>query len=188
MDEYAMLPNIRRHSVIVTRAALRIVDGFEENETSPALIPDRFLVAAGGLLHDIAKTPCLKNRCDHALEGACICRKLGYPEIASIVEEHVVLKEHDEERWRQGRFDPREIIYYADKRVRHEEIVGLDDRLEYILEQYGHDDPALHRIIRINFARCVALEQHLFAFMPFTSDQLAEKVAQTPADEFFVLL
>ena len=120
----------------------------------------------------------MKNGCDHAREGARICLQLGYPEISSIVEEHVILKEHDAERRHKGIFNAREIIYYADKRVRHEEIVSLDDRLEYILEHYGNGDSGMHRLIRINFDKCVELEKYLFAFLPFSFDALAEKVVE----------
>lgn len=188
MNEYAMLPNIRRHSVIVAQAALWMVDGFGKGAPVPASMPDRSLVAAGALLHDIAKTPCLRNGCDHAREGAEICRQLGYPEIASIVGEHVVLKSHDEKLWSRGVFSAGEIIYYADKRVRHEEIVSLEDRLEYILEHYGNGDPEMHRLIRRNFDRCVELEGHLFAFLPFSPVQLAEQVAQSLPDDLFIFL
>ena len=31
MEEYRMLPNIRRHSVVVARVAGEIVEGFKEN-------------------------------------------------------------------------------------------------------------------------------------------------------------
>ena len=182
MEDYVMLPNIRRHSIVVAQVALLLVEGFDENEIRPSIIPDRDLIAAGALLHDIAKTLCLKNGCDHAREGAEICLQLGYPEIASIVREHVVLKDHDAERRHQGMFNAREIIYYADKRVRHEEIVSLEDRLEYILEHYGNGDPAMYRLIRINFDQCVELEKHLFAFLPFSFNVLAEKVAQAAHD------
>ena len=180
-----MLPNIRRHSIVVAQVALQIIDGFAESERTPASIPDRSLIAAGALLHDIAKTPCLKNGCDHAIQGAEICLQLGYPEIASIVEEHVILRDHDSDRRLQGLFNAREVIYYADKRVRHEEIVSLNDRLEYILEHYGNGDPGMHKLIKINFAKCVTLEHHLFAYLPFSSPQLPEKVAHFPSDEFF---
>lgn len=185
MDEYAMLPNIRRHSVIVARAALWIIEGFGKSELIPPAMPDRSLVAAGSLLHDIAKTPCLRNGCDHAREGAEICLRLGYPEIASIVGEHVVLKSYDEKLWSRGVFRAGEIIYYADKRVRHEEIVSLEDRLEYILERYGNGDPEMHRLIRRNFDKCVELEGHLFAFLPFSPVQLAEQVARSLPDELY---
>ena len=183
-----MLPNIRRHSVVVAQIALLLVEGFHKNEIRPSLIPDRDLVAAGALLHDIAKTPCLKNGCDHARKGAEICIQLGYPEIASIVEEHVVLRDHDAARRQQGMFNAREIIYYADKRVRHEEIVSLEDRLEYILEHYGNGDPRMRHLIRLNFAQCVELEKYLFAFLPFSFAALAGKIAQAAPDSPFSII
>lgn len=185
MEDYAMLPNIKRHSVVVAQVALLLAEGFEENEIRPSFVPDKNLILAGALLHDIAKTPCLSSGCDHAREGAEICLQLGYPEIASIVREHVVLRDHDPGHRHQGIFNAREIIYYADKRVRHEEVVSLEDRLEYILEHYGNGDPGMCRLIRINFDQCVELEKHLFAFLPFSSDMLAGKVAQAALDEPF---
>jgi len=188
MEDYGMLPNIRRHSITVARAALEILEGFAEKMVGQVEIPDRQLVIAGALLHDIAKTPCLKEGCDHARTGAEICMELGYPEIADIVGEHVVLKDHNPDRYQQGLFTATEIIYYADKRVRHEEIVSLEDRLEYILDHYGMEDPVLHELIRKNFRKCVQLEQFLFTFLYFSPDQLAEKVFARLAEhppEFF---
>ncbi len=176
MEEYAMLPNIRRHSIVVARVGLQIARGLRENETVRPSVPGDRLIAAGALLHDIAKTPCLKNGCDHARSGAEICHDLGYPEIARIVEEHVLLQEHDFLRYRRGVFTAVEIIYYADKRVRHEEIVSLKDRLEYILEHYGMGSRERHRLIRENFDRCVRLEQELFQFLPFPPDRMSEEV------------
>ena len=176
MDEYGMLPNIRRHSITVAHAALEILSGLQRSAAGDRSIPSRELIIAGALLHDIAKTPCLRQGCDHARTGAEICLELGYPEIAGIVAEHVILKEHDPVRYRQGIFYAAEIIYYADKRVRHEEIVSLADRLEYIIDNYGMEDPDLQERIRKNFAQCVQLEQFLFSFLPFSPDRLAEKV------------
>lgn len=183
MEEYAMLPNIRRHSIIVARVAWQIVEELNASERSTVPVPDQELVIPGALLHDIAKTPCLKNDCDHAQEGAVICNRLGYPEIARIVGEHVILNDHDVTRYNQGVFDAREVIYYADKRVRHEEIVSLEDRLEYILEIYGMDDQVLHGLIKENFNKCIQLEKSLFSFLPFSPDLLAEKVLRSQPDK-----
>lgn len=177
-----MLPNIRRHSVIVARVARQIVHGLKEAGPAPDAVPDPGLIQAGALLHDIAKTPCLRNGCDHARTGGEICRGLGYPEVAEIVEEHVLLRDHDAERYGRGFFSAREIIYYSDKRVRHEEIVSLDARLDYILQNYGQNDPLIHRRIRENFTRCVELERLLFTFLPFSPDQLDERVALHPGE------
>jgi len=179
MEEYAMLPNIRRHSITVARVAIHILDAYRANKTLHVEFPDHDLIIAGALLHDIAKTPCLQNDCDHARAGAEICIELGYPDIAPIVGEHVILKEHDPVRYKRGVFSATEIIYYADKRVRHEEIVSLEDRLEYILEHYGMDDSMLHGRIRENFEKCVQLEHYLFRFLHFSPEQLAEKVCES---------
>lgn len=160
----------------VAHVALEILDGLTANRSRQTELPDRELVIAGALLHDIAKTPCLKNGCDHARTGAEICMNLGYPDVAVIVGEHVVLKDHDPGRYQRGLFTATEIIYYADKRVRHEEIVSLEDRLEYILEHYGMEDPVMYERIRKNFMKCVQLEQFLFSFLYFSPEQLAEKV------------
>lgn len=181
MEEYRMLPNIRRHSLVVAQVAWLLVDGFRENGVQP-LVLDQELVVAGALLHDIAKTPCLQTGCDHARAGAEICVRLGYPEIAGIVEEHVLLRDHDDIRRQQGVFTAREIIYYADKRVRHEEIVSLEDRLAYILERYSAGDPEIERRIRENFARCVQLEYSLFRFLSFTPEQLSPLVQRHRED------
>jgi len=88
MEQYGMLSNIRRHSLVVARLAIQLLEGLcamQPNNPQAA----KELVLAGALLHDIAKTPCLHSRCDHAQVGAEICHKEGYPEVAAIVAQHV---------------------------------------------------------------------------------------------------
>ncbi len=121
------------------------------------------MVTVGALLHDIAKTKCLQTDCDHARVGAEICDDLGYSEVAEIVREHVKLRRYETERYRQGIFEAKEIIFYSDKRVVHDQIVSLDTRLEYILERYGNNDPVRHGLIRRNFENCQKMEHHLCA-------------------------
>jgi putative nucleotidyltransferase with HDIG domain len=175
MEQFAMLPNIRRHSLVVARIADLLVSCLEKT-SSAGQAPDRQLCISGALLHDIAKTPCLNEACNHATTGARICRELGYPEIAVIVEEHVILSDHDPDRYSRGVFSAREIVYYADKRVRHDEIVSLDDRLEYILKNYGNNDARRYALIRENFSRCVELEQFIFRFIDFPPEQLGAEI------------
>lgn len=172
MEKYKMLANIRCHSLVVARIADLLVAALEKSGVEQPL-PDRKLCVSGALLHDIAKTPCLDNSCDHALAGAEICLKHGYPEIAAIVEEHVILKDHNPDRYQKGIFSAREIVYYADKRVRHDEIVSLDERLDYIIDRYGNSDSKRHELIRANFNQCVQLEGFLFNFLEFSPEQLA---------------
>lgn len=171
MEQYSMLANIRHHSLVVARLAEQIQAGLT------AFAPDqpqaeRRLVISGALLHDIAKTPCLNSNCDHAEVGGALCRRHGYPEIAAIVEQHVRLREYDPNRYENGRFTAGEIVYYADKRVRHNVVVNLDQRLEYILDHYGQGNPNRQTLIRENFDKCIALEQYLFHWLPFGPQDL----------------
>ena len=175
MEQYKMLPNIRLHSLVVARISDLLITSLQSRVNGQQL-PDRQLCVSGALLHDIAKTPCLDGSCDHAIAGAEICYQHGYPEIAAIVEEHVILKDHNPDRNRNGVFTAREIVYYADKRVRHDEIVNLNERLDYIIEHYGNSNAKLHELIRANFNQCVQLEELLFSFLDFSPVQLAANI------------
>ena len=183
MDQYHMLVNIRHHSLVVARLADRIHAGLCATAPNHRQC-DRNLVIAGALLHDIAKTPCLRNNCDHAKVGADICRQEGFPEIAAIVEEHVILGQHEPQRYQNGMFNAREIVHYADKRVRHHLVVDLDQRLQYILEHYGRGNTTRETLIRKNFDRCFTLERYLFQWLPFAPGDLG--AFSTPVSPDFV--
>ncbi|MCW5198395.1 HDIG domain-containing protein, partial [Desulfobulbus sp. F3] len=139
--------------------------------------PDLQLCVSGALLHDIAKTPCLSSGENHAKAGAELCRSLGFPEIAEIVAGHVVRPDFSLERLKAGIFSPGEIVYYADKRVRHDQIVSLLERLDYILDKYGGCDARKQEGIRDNFRECKLLEEQLFSFLDFAPEELAEWTA-----------
>ncbi len=178
MDQYSMFDNIRAHSLTVARVAKALLTGLAATRTNGTNLPDTSLVLAGALLHDIAKTICLNSKCDHAQKGRDICLKHGFTAISEIVREHVVLKDFSTDRYAQGIFFAKEIVYYADKRVRHDSIVSLDERLAYIIERYGNNDQQRHRSIQENFQRCQTLEYHLFSHINFSRDVLADKVSK----------
>ncbi len=183
MERYRMLDNIRAHSLQVARVALVLTDGLREAGRALPL-PEKDIVLAGALLHDIAKTRCLKRKCRHDLEGEAICTELGYREIGRIVREHVILENFSVEHYLKGIFQPREIVYYADKRVRHDEIVSLDSRLAYIIERYGNGDPEREKYIRRNFNQCRELEHYLFVFLDFTPNGVEKRVRKRDFDFF----
>lgn len=180
MDDFAMLDNIRAHSFMVARAAAALLAGLKRAEKCRAPLPDGDLVVAGALLHDIAKTQCLHGKCRHALVGRDICYDLGYPAIGEIVLEHVILSDYAPERYNQGIFNAKELVYYADKRVRHDLIVSLDSRLEYILGRYGDNDPEKEGLILANFRHCQEFERLLFSFVDFPPLDLAERITANP--------
>ncbi len=161
MDKYAMLDNIRAHSLTVALVAEQLYD-LLASSISKEFLPNKELITAGALLHDIAKTRCLNDDCRHAEAGAHICFEEGLPEIAEIVSEHVILSDPDCNRWQEGRFFAKELVYYSDKRVKHNQIVTLDERLDYIIDRYGaNDEYTIHRI-RKNFITCQNLEKAIF--------------------------
>lgn len=174
-----MLDNIRAHSTMVARVAHVLLQGLADSSNPPHPLSKK-LVLAGALLHDIAKTPCLKNHCDHAKHGRDICLELGYPEVAEVVREHVILMDFSLIRYDKGNFLAKEIVYYADKRVRHDEIVSLEERLEYILENYGNNDPKRHSLIKKNFDQCLLLENFLFSALKITTSDIKKAVLTSP--------
>jgi putative nucleotidyltransferase with HDIG domain len=176
-DRFEMLDNIRDHSTIVARVAEALADGLHRTGKSPGPLPNKEEVIAGALLHDIAKTLCIKTDCRHAEEGRRICVELGYSELSEVVAEHVVLKNFTADLYLRGIFGTKEIVFYADKRVRHDQVVSLGGRLDYILERYGDNNPVKERLIRKNFNQTIRLEKYLFSFLDFLPDEITQHMS-----------
>lgn len=179
MEEVAMWENIRRHSFMVARVAERIQRGLVAHGRAENP-PNRDLVIAGALLHDIAKTKCLKEQCRHAEVGAIFCITKGYSHIAEIVANHVILEDYSTNRYTTNLFNAKEIVFYADKRVRHDEVVSLDDRLEYILNKYGNNGPEQDALIVQNFNKCRRLEEYLFRCLDFSPEDILGEISVIP--------
>jgi putative nucleotidyltransferase with HDIG domain len=155
MEAHGMLPNIREHSFQVTRVAI-----FLGEALAAAGVPLRLpLIEAGAMLHDIGKTPCLRNGQKHAEWGAAILAEMGYHEVASIVKEHVYLAADS-----LLPHPPREteIVNYADKRVLHTRVVMLAERFADLLERYGRTPEARARLTALE-VKIQALENKIFA-------------------------
>ncbi len=180
-----MLDNIRAHSLMVARVAAVLHNGLLTSQVPQDQIPPRGLVLAGALLHDIAKTPCLNSRCEHAKRGRDLCLEYDFPEVAEVVLEHVLLSDFSPSRYTDGLFLAKELVYYADKRVRHDEIVSLQERLEYILSNYGNNDPQRHSLIRENFHKCQQLEDLLMTAIGIKADSCKDAVAQLDMPALF---
>ena len=166
MEQYHMLPNIKDHSIVVTEVAGVITNGLIAAGYDLSLET----VIAGALLHDIGKTACLDNDDDHAARGLEICLAHNLKTIADIVAEHVILKNYAP----QNGFAEKEIVYYADKRVNHDKVVSLEERLDYILERYGMNNEVRCRAIKRNYARCQDLEKRMFSFLTFDPADITE--------------
>lgn len=169
-----MLPNIRAHSLVVARIAeflaLALRQGGHEIDVE--------LTVSAALLHDIGKSFCLENDCDHAALGHDICLQHELPELAPLVLQHVVL---DAQSFPASPLSAKELVYYADKRVNHDQIVTLDQRLDYIIDRYGHNDPHRHASIRKNFERCQLIEAAIFSGLDFEPEDLPVRMLARPS-------
>lgn len=170
MEKYGMYPHIRDHSLMVGQVADLLIKGL--NRAGLTLNQD--LALAGALLHDIAKSECIESGCGHDLRGAEICRELGYNRVAEIVEEHVILRKGNEQP-----LNEKLIVYYADKRVNHDRIVSLKERLASILRRYAKDDPEMEQSIEDNFRVCFEVEREIFKHLDFSPDQIEDRLGNS---------
>jgi uncharacterized protein len=169
MDAYGMLDNIKAHSVVVAKVARVIARGLRDAHIAICMET----VTAGSLLHDIGKTASLQTGEDHSEIGRQICLDNRLDEIAPIVGEHVRLQGYS----LNGGFSEKEIVFYADKRVKHDQVVSLDERLAYIIERYGRGREDLMSAIRANFSLCSQVQDKLFKNLPFSPDALPHMTA-----------
>jgi uncharacterized protein len=172
IEEYEMLENIRAHSIVVEKVANLIARGLI-NAGADLMIEK---ITAGALLHDIAKSICLETGGDHAVKGEEICIQNRLDEIADIVREHITLQRYKPD----AAICEKEIIYYADKRVNHDSVVSLEERLAYLLKRYGRDDNVLCGLIRDNFDLCKNVEYKLFKGLAFRPELVGRMVNPSP--------
>jgi putative nucleotidyltransferase with HDIG domain len=136
-------PSQARHSRRVAEVAKRIALALARGGLSLNLD----LVRAGALLHDLAK-----GRPDHAAVGAEILRSMDFPRVAAIVGAHTDLD------FSGVRLDESAIVYLADKLIRGENVVTVDQRFGPALARFNNNPHALHAAqSRMATAQAVAL-------------------------------
>ena len=164
-----MLDNIVAHSIRVCQVATLLTDQLNSNGSE--LDPD--IIRAAALLHDITKTRSLRTSENHAHTGALYLQERGYPEVGDIVGQHVKLSAFDP----GGKPNAAEVLNYADKRVLHDNVVSLEERMAYIIKRY-HCSGELgnYRLEKMQQAT-QEIENKLFAKMPFTAGDLDNHLA-----------
>jgi hypothetical protein len=68
-----------------------------------------------------------------------------------------------------------EVLNYSDKRVLHDQIVGLDRRMDYIVDRYG-ETPAHRERILVLWQKTRELENKLFKNLSFAPDNLTRLI------------
>jgi uncharacterized protein len=166
MARYSMLPNIVAHSLQVMRVSLAITDHLNDD-----VFVNRDIVIAGALLHDITKTRSLETKERHDASGGTVLRELGFPRIAEIVEQHVIIQDLNLE----GSLEEREIVYYADKRVMHDKIVTIKERVIDLIKRYGIEEEIRNLILQ-NEVQVRAVERKIAGFMKIDINHAIRKI------------
>ena len=163
MCQAQMLEHIVAHSLQVCRVGMCLVDYLKVKGNAL----DARLVQAAALLHDITKARSFETEENHAQTGGEFLTDLGYAEVGNLVRQHVHLDNYPE----PPQLSEAVIINYADKRVLHDRIVSLPDRMSYIQERYG-TRPEHHQRIQLLWKKTEALEIQIFRYVPFRPEDL----------------
>jgi putative nucleotidyltransferase with HDIG domain len=126
---HTVAPSQVRHSRKVAEVAERIALALARS----GLLLNVELVRAGALLHDLAK-----GQPNHAVVGAELLRSMDFPRVATVVGVHTDLD------FSGGRLEESAIVFIADKLVRGENVVTLDQRFQPALARFSDNPHALH--------------------------------------------
>ena len=170
MCRMKMLENIVAHSIQVYRVGMCLVEHIKLDGNR---LNGR-LVQAAALLHDITKTRSFETEENHALTGGQVLADFGYPQVGDLVRQHVRLDDYSEPQ----NLSEAVIVNYADKRVLHDRIVSLNERMDYISKRYGTEPGHKHRI-QLLWEKTAALEKQIFKYLPFSPDDLNHHLAST---------
>lgn len=133
LQEYGTPGHVVRHCKAVTDTALRIAEALNKNGYNLNLE----LLQGAALLHDIARV-----EDDHGLIGSQIAEERGYVEAAKLIKCHMfyIIDPHKE------KIDEQDILCLADRMVMEDNYVGLDIRMQYVLDKFKGDPAAADRI------------------------------------------
>ncbi len=165
--EMEMMDHIVSHSILVGQVAILIVNQLEKQQTNL----NRDIVQASALLHDITKTRSFKTRENHAHTGKQLLLNLGCSEVGKIIGQHVRLKKY----CTSTTILEAEIVNYADKRVLHDKVVSLKERMTYILRKYGKVKEHRRRILWL-WRKTEELEEKIFNSLSFSPEDLSGKL------------
>jgi uncharacterized protein len=163
LDKYHTPHHIVLHSRKVWDVAKVLGEGMLRGEYPL----DLGLLRASCLLHDIGKYPCLLDGSRfHDVRGEEILQEEGFPEVARLVAQHVILRGTKDDPVREEH-----VLFYADKRVVHDQLVTLEDRFIYLEETYGKNLKASERLLVMK-QETVRLENAIFKLVDFGPEDI----------------
>ncbi len=159
LQRFDMPAHIRRHSLLVAEVALVLAARLNGNGSRL----DLGLIEAAALLHDVGKFPSLKTGKDHAVLGAQMLDGIVDPAIAGIIRDHISLDSSQV----AGPVTESLIVNYSDKRVRHDQVVSIQERYQDLVARYAKS-PLHEQFLRKKFDLYAALERTIFSHLTIT--------------------
>jgi len=135
MDSRHVPRHILMHSLKVRQVAVAIASML----IGTGYPIDIRLVDRAAILHDVCKMDSIISGGDHASMGQELMQKLGYPLVGDVIGQHVLLREMV--------LDEAMVVNYADKRVRQDVVVSLDQRFVDLMYRYAKGEEAVIRRI-----------------------------------------
>lgn len=162
LKDYKTPEHVVRHCKAVAETAVKV--GKALNEHGYHL--DLELIQAAGLIHDIARV-----QEEHWEKGYELAHGLGYEQEAAIIKVHMRYDFSPVEQ-----INETDIVCLGDRLVREDEYVGLDKRMEYIMQKarkQGHPE-AEKRILKRKEETRVFISG-IEAVIGITLDELMER-------------
>jgi uncharacterized protein len=172
MNQAKMPTHIQKHSFAVAQIAVYLGGLLNQNSVRLNLK----LLEAGALLHDVAKDRTLSTGERHEYVGARMLEEWGYTLLSPIVKEHVAL----DGTVLRGPISESLLVNYADKRVKHDQIVSLDERFSDLIGRYAKTDE--HRAwLQDKFDLYLLLESKIFEHLSISPEDLGHLAIRAEA-------
>lgn len=159
---YGVSEDVKAHSLFV--AELARLMAVHLNRRGFDL--DLDLVVAGGLLHDLAR-----NEPGHAAAGARIMEELGYGRTARVVASHMDITPAPRPR-------EADLVYLADKLVRGDRPVSLNERFAGQLTRFA-GEPEILRAVTTRMHNAQTIRDRIQAAIGFPPEDLIRRHART---------
>lgn len=143
LKEYKTPEHVIRHCLKVTDTALKIGEALNNK----GLNLDLGLIQSAGLIHDIAR---VEDK--HWEIGARIADELGYHQEAEIIKVHMFYNSKPVDK----SITETDLVCLADRMVKEDEYVGLENRMQFILDKFRDNPVVIERISR-NIKKNLAL-------------------------------
>ncbi len=122
LRSYGTPLHVVRHCIAVSKTAVRMAEALVEK----GLDLDIPLVETSALLHDIARVE--EN---HGVKGAILLERQGYHQVAKLIKCHMFYATDPY----KDRITEQDLLCLADRMVREDEYVGLENRMQYVLNK-----------------------------------------------------